>query len=394
MNGVRAKNRYADDLVTQPRSPRGVLARWTLGAAGVLLAPLVAAVLMNAVFEAVAWHLGEPAFTDAVRIKWDSGHYLSIAERGYELTSCSGVPGQDETEACGNTGWFPGYPYLLRGLRQLTGLPTPRLAVLVSDVLTFVDLALIWNLWLGRRDAAVLLLCAFAPGTYYFIVGFPISMAVGFVLLALWAARENRPWLGLAAGAGAGFTYPSGVWLAMVLGGALAVRRRRQPVAPREWLPVCGPILGFLAVLAVQAAAVGRWDAFFLVQAKYRHSLGNPAVVLWERLQLIWQSVLEWQIGVQSALAALLVIMVIAGAVLRRSADRPGARLLAVYGLVYWLLPLALGAGLSSYRAESLLAPSVPGLPRLAWPVAFGLLAGFIGIWIVMAARFIEGLLV
>ncbi len=351
---------------------------------------------MNAVFETVAWRLGEPVLRDETRIKWDSGHYLSIADRGYELFSCREVAGQDPTQWCGNAGWFPGYPYLVRALHRLTSRHPPRLAVLVSEVLTLVDLALIWNLWLSGRGVLVLLLCAFAPGTYYFIVAFPMSMTVCCTLVALWAAREEHPWLGLTAGAGAGFTYPAGLWLAMVVAGALAVRRMRRPVPAMAWIPAFGPVLGFAAVLALQAAVIGRWDAFFMIQAKYGHALHNPAAVWWERMQLIWQSVLEWQTGAQSALATCVAVTVAVGAALRsrQGRGRPGDGLLAAYGLVYWLIPLILGGTLSPYRAESLLAPSVAAMPRSRWPVTLALLAVFLGVWIVMAARFIQGSLV
>lgn len=49
-------------------------------------------------------------------IRWDSGHYLGIAKTNYEFFPCAGKFGYplDAKELCGNTGWFPGYPMLIK----------------------------------------------------------------------------------------------------------------------------------------------------------------------------------------------------------------------------------------------------------------------------------------
>src|SRR4051812_20052786 len=111
---------------------------------------------MLAAFAAAARFSGAPFFAYDTWIKWDSGHYLSIANDGYRFISCGELPGYDPKQWCGNAGWFPGYPLLLRVLHGLTGQPTIRLAVLVSQAFTIMDLCLIWNLFLRRRSVVVL----------------------------------------------------------------------------------------------------------------------------------------------------------------------------------------------------------------------------------------------
>jgi hypothetical protein len=157
-----------------------------------------------------------------------------------------------------------------------------------------------------------------------------------------------------------------------------------------------GPTIGFGLVLLIQYGAVGRWNAFFLTQAKYGHRLSVPFQVLWERSRYLWYGALEWPIGLQSLVAAALVVALLVTIARRlgRRTDVPADLLVAAYALVYWILPLSLGGTLSPYRAESLLMPAMTGVrtwrPAALWSLAGGLAA----IWAVMAVRFIQGSLV
>jgi len=330
-------------------------------------------------------------------IKWDSGHYLTISERGYEFMSCALLPGYNPEHWCGNSGWFPGYPYLVGGLHDLTGQPNILLLILVSQAFALADLLIIWNLFLGRKNPAVLLLSTFAPGTYYFLVGFPMSMTVCFLLLTLWAFRQRRYAVAFGAGTVAGFTYPSGIWMAGVLAVSAAVDQWRARTSGRSaWLTVFGPIVGFGLVLLLHHLTVGHWNAFLLTQEKYGHVLSNPFSILWQRSLYIWVWKPGWQIGLQSLLAAALAIT--AGAVVvlaaRRKSDDPGDVALAAHGLVYWLMPLVMGGGVSPYRAESLIVPAVAALRRARWFVLLPLVGWAIAIWLVMASQFVQGWLV
>jgi hypothetical protein len=359
--------------------------------------PLVAACLMLAAYAVAVNASGSSVFAIDTWFKWDGGHYFDIAHTGYALVDCAGVPGFHPGQWCGNAGWFPGYPYVVRGVHLLTGADTKLVAVLVSQTFAALSLILIWNVFLSRRNWALLLLCAFAPGTYYFLVIFPMSMTMCFILVALWAQRQGDSVLALLAGTVVGFTYPSGLWLAGVMASGLLFEQwRGKRPRPRAWLAAAGPVMGFGLVLLDHHVSVGAWNAFFLTQQKYQHGIHNPVAVLRERLASlgVWNP--GWQTAVQSLTAATLVAVGAASAMraVWRRKEQPADVALAVHGLTYWLLPLVLGGGLSPYRSESLLMPAVAGLQRIPRLAVVVLLLAAIAIWIVMATEFAKGSLV
>ena len=339
---------------------------------------------------------GSTFFAIDTWFKWDGGHYYSIAHTGYELRDCAGIPGFHPGQWCGNSGWFPGYPYLFRIVHRLTGADTRVVAVLVSQTFTVLSVVLIWNVFLARRNLLLLLLCAFAPGTYYFLVIFPMSMTMCFMLITLWAHRQHDYLLALLAGIVVGFTYPSGLWLSGPLASTLLAEhwRGRRP-RHLEWLAAAGPVIGFALVLLDHQLSVGAWNAFFLTQEKYQHGIHNPVSVLLERFANLFSWRQGWQVALQSGMAAVLVFAGAASAAraLRHRQEQPGDVAVAAHGLVYWLLPLVLGGGVSTYRAESLLVPAVTGLQRTSRVALVVLLLAAITIWMIMATEFAKGFL-
>jgi hypothetical protein len=362
-----------------------------------VLPPLLAACLMAAAYAVAVRASGATFFAIDAWFKWDGGHYFTIAFTGYELMDCAGIPGFHPGQWCGNSAWFPGYPYLARGVHLLTGVDTKLVLLIVSQVFAVLSLTLVWNVFLSRRNWPLLLLCAFAPGTYYFLVIFPMSMAMCFMLVTLWAQRQQDYVLALLAGTVAGFTYPSGIWLAGVLASGLLFehwRGRRPP--PRAWLAVAGPVVGFGLVLLEHHLTLGVWNAFFLTEEKYKLGINNPVAVLRERLAPIWGWNPGWQSGVQSLTAAVLVLIGTASTarVVLHRREQPGDVAHAVHGLTYWVLPLVIGGGLSLFRSESLLVPAVTGLQRIPRFAVVVLLLVAVTIWIIMATEFARGRLI
>src|SRR5687768_13586343 len=80
---------------------------------GLALAVFLLSQLLVAV---VIYITGNNYFNSYNWLRWDSDHYLKIAEKGYEFFPCAGKFGNPDTskDFCGNTGWFPGYPMLIR----------------------------------------------------------------------------------------------------------------------------------------------------------------------------------------------------------------------------------------------------------------------------------------
>jgi hypothetical protein len=362
-----------------------------------VLPPFLAAFLMFAAYAVAVRASGSTLFAIDTWFKWDSGHYFDIAHKGYELMDCAGIPPHHPGQWCGNTAWFPGYPYLVRGVHLLTSIDTKLVAVIVSQFFAVVSLTLIWNLFLSRRNFPLLLLCAFAPGTYYFLLIFPMSMTMCFMLVTLWAQRQQDYLLAFLAGTVAGFTYPSGMWLAGGLAAGLLFEhwRGRRPRL-RAWLPVAGPIVGFCLVLLEHQLVLGVWNAFFLNEEKYQLGINNPVTALYQRLAYVWALKPGWPAAFQSLIAAVIVVTagVSAARAVWRRTEEPGDVAVAVQGLTYWVLPLALGGGLSVFRSESLLVPAVTGLQRIARLAVVVLLLAAITIWIMMATEFARGSLV
>ena len=73
-------------------------------------------VISQIILSLVLQYSGGNYFNSANWLRWDSGHYLQIAKNGYEFFPCAGKFGfpLDSKDMCGNTGWFPGYPLLIK----------------------------------------------------------------------------------------------------------------------------------------------------------------------------------------------------------------------------------------------------------------------------------------
>ena len=155
--------------------------------------------------------LGDVLAAPAVR--WDSIHYLAIAQHGYARP--------------GDAVFFPLYPLLIRGFGFLIG-SDPLAGVLISAGCLAVALTVLHRLTeleLGWRaaDAAVLLV-AFAPLSFFFTAVYTESLFLALSLGCLYAARRERWRLAAVLGALAAVARVTGVVLAV----PLAIMRLRE----------------------------------------------------------------------------------------------------------------------------------------------------------------------
>jgi hypothetical protein len=314
----------------------------------------------------------------------DTAHYLSIAKHGYAIFPCS--PEDPPPGHCGNAGWMPAYPWALRPL-MAAGASPRWAAVLVSAAFAFLSLALLWigalRSWREGGPLA-LLVAAFFPGQVYQHGAFPLAQFSLLAVLCLLAARHERWLLAGLAGFLAALTYSTGWLLAPVLvAWALASPGRAPDVRLRRvGLAAVLTFGGFLTVLLVQGRQTGVWNAFFAIQGAYGHHLSNPLLTWWLAVKEVFTP--PWQ-GVQEGpqLQTLLVSVWVACLLARRfrAGDR-AALLPALYALAFWTFPLAMGSGVSLYRSEATLLPSVllmEGLPRPA--IALVLVAAVLVAW-------------
>jgi Mannosyltransferase (PIG-V) len=210
----------------------------------------------------------------AVWDRWDTGHYLRIAELGYTTRPDSAA-------------FFPLYPLLLRATDPvLPGGPLTA-ALVVSNLACLGALTVLHRLAaieLGPRTAARVLLYLMAfPAAFFLCAGYTSSL---FLLLSsgsLYAMRRGRWWVAWGVGGAANPTQLAGVLLVV----AFAVEYGRQHGwHVRRWRPDA------LAAAVIPAGLV----AFALYCWRY---LGDPlafshAQALWGReLSAPWQGLGE-----------------------------------------------------------------------------------------------------
>ncbi len=352
-----------------------------------ILIPLAAFLVARGFLSLAAAASGRSPWQPLTWCENDTAHYLSIARGGYLLASCG--PEDPPPGRCGNAGWMPGYPIAVRAVVALGLLHPRRAAVLVSAAFALATLVFLWNAWLARRPrdgVLLLLLAAFYPGQVYHHGGFPLAQFTLFALVALWLAGDGRWLLSGCAAAGAALTYATGFLLSPVLlVDGLVRTRARGGEAMRAVAGAALAFGGFAGLLAFHWLTLGAWDAFFRVQSHYGHALGNPLATWWGAVRPAFslsRPELEQAKALQTLLVAALAIAALAVAARRREA---GSLLLVLYLAAFWSFPLAMGEGVSLYRAEATLLPTVlllRGAPRpvlgtllaacaaVAWPMA------------------------
>ena len=395
------------------------------GAVRFAVPPLVA-YLLGQVLVLAATRSGTSYFTIAAHERWDSAFYEQIADRGYQMFVCD----QDPSLAfygdawCGNAGWFPLYPWLIRAVETLTGLSVGWSGLLVTEAATVAMVLLFW--WLltrpapvnseaasaapagwgvglrgdGLRNAALLALVAVFPVGIYFHAVFPMSLATAATLACLGLAARRRWVLAGLAGAAAAATYPIGAaagLAAVVVVAAMAWWDR--PAWPRylgRAASVGGlSLAGLVLVFVVMRLTVGHWDGFLLSQAKYggqghnpvsafitmvSQAQGGPVTVkttppLAHRLDIAVRTEMWASLG----LVLLGCALAVAAGVRRRLVPLDAG--LAVFGVVTWLVPLFAGTQISQYRSHALLLPvllllrHLPGWLLALLTIPAGLLA-------------------
>lgn len=304
---------------------------------------------------------GVRPFSIGSGLRWDAGTYVDIAQHGYYLFRCTDKPGMVDpgtpTDAwCGNAGWFPLYPALIRVL-HLTGIPYDAAAYLLSLAAIFGSFVLLWRL-LDFRQPVLLALAALLPGAVYHHLTYPISLGTLALLGAVAALRARSwPWAAVCAAVGAA-VYPNTGLLVVLVPVAVAVLWRR-------WLPAAGAFLigvsGWVFTAATFRLETGRWDAYFLIQKKYGNGLHNPVATA-NRL-LAGSARLDTKLSFLAALA--LSALVVLAFYRVRPTERTESAILVVLTLGLLVIPLIAGPSVSAYRSHALLLPGVLALREL-----------------------------
>jgi hypothetical protein len=183
------------------------------------------------------WTGAQPNYFDYASI-WDGTWYKIIAYWGYPSQLPLGTDGHIQQNAWA---FLPGYPFLIRGLTTVTGVPWEYLTVVVS-LLFGAGAALVFyrlmrlTLPQGTAMFAVLLFCI-APVSPMFQVAYAESMYLFLLMVALYLlVRRRYAWL-FPVVLVMSFTRPSGLAFALALGLHIVHRwwvRERDPFPTRD----------------------------------------------------------------------------------------------------------------------------------------------------------------
>lgn len=245
-----------------PRAVRAGLGIWAATRVGYLLLAWLITDLRTPIYGRV-----EPgvAWPFAVYSRYDSGHYIRIAQFGFFSRG----------PADPNAAFFPGYPLLGRyvcdivGLGRVTSLERLAVFALLAWLGAAVASVLLWR-WVeeiaGRRAAAVSVLALLlGPYSLFFMASYSEGLFLALALGAwLCGRRGSWLWAGLLAAA-ATLVRVNGLFL---LGGLLVMyvldaRRTGRPPLRRDALTLPLPVVVVAAFFAWLRSRTGHWDAWF-----------------------------------------------------------------------------------------------------------------------------------
>ena len=365
----------------------GTPRRWIRPAGRLAVALLPPALVFGGVrwlFEVGASRAGfDAAYAGSWR-RWDSGHYLDIAAKGWELFSCARLGGRPQ-DVCGNSAWFPLYPWLLRPFIAM-GLPREVAGVWVSGVAALAMLVVLWNGLLRERGGRGFVLLAMAgvfPGAVYAHAIFPTGLAQ-LCMIAAGVLLVRRRWA--LAGLAGGFlsmTYVTGVLLSAP--NAIAAWLRSRSVRPGL---VAGAlsVAGFGAVLLAQQVLLGHWNAWLLTYEKGLPAVAHPLAAFDAVVEPVLSADLPRRtIALQSLTVLGILLLGGVATTVTRSWKDPTRVWAGMAALLFWAFPLFAGRGVSLYRADALVLPVLLLLvdlpiwvlvPLLVW---FGVVAQAMG---------------
>lgn len=339
---------------------------------------------------------GHPPFRTGTWDSGDAGLYLDMARHGFNLVPCDGAPWL----WCGNTGWFPGYPWLIRGISGL-GLPVAPVALALTWSFALLTLVLVWVTFLERRTGAmaalVLVYAAWAPGHIWSYAMFPLSLLAFSTVAYLWLLSRERWVVSGLVGAGLVLVYPVGIAAPAAAALWIVFVHRDVPLAERArrvTLAVGPAMLSIGLLLLLLQMAVGHWDAYFLVQANYKHDLRNPLGPTWHAISTLFGSApfsLQNMANLQTLLVSLSLACVLADVARRR--ERAGWETLVLFwALAAWFIPAAT-TNQSISRGEAVLLPLALLVGRLPRALAVILVAAAVALSIPFEVAYFRDLI-
>lgn len=292
---------------------------------------------------------------------WDIKHYLDISEIGYQVYPCTpGVDGR-AGDICGNSGWFPMWPLVVKAARPLLGGSSRTTFIGLTFLFSFASFLLLFRFMDRQYDlkAAILTLLAFAlgPASFYLITGFPYALFMMLFILYLFLLYRPpgiRRDAGLFAVAVAiSLTYPTGILIGVLPLVWYVFSMRKSGLSPKTtkyWLNLAKYLIPFiLGPLLLWTYFYIKFDDFFLqlrFQAKYERTWAFP---LWVMLKSLAKQPIYSPENLTILWYGLIFLMFWPFRLKRE---------LWVLGLVMYLFSLTTGTTMSIYRHYLIIFPA------------------------------------
>jgi len=229
---------------------------------------------------------------------WDVKHYLDISEIGYRVYPCT--PGVDGRlgDICGNPGWFPMWPLVVKLFRPLMGGSSQVTFITLTFLFTLLGFLLLFRLmetFYGYKAALLTLIALiFSPAGFYMLTGFPYALFLLLFMLYLFLLY-SRPGLGRGVGLfiiamAISLIYPTGILIAVVPLAWIIFNGENKfiPKSPKSWLKAVLYVFPFfLGILLLWIYFYFKFDDFFLqlhFQEKYNRTWAFPIYIMLKSL--------------------------------------------------------------------------------------------------------------
>jgi hypothetical protein len=227
---------------------------------------------------------------------WDVKHYLDISEIGYQVHPCT--PGVDGNlgDICGNPGWFPMWPLMVKLFRPILGGSSQVTFIGLTFLFTLAGFLLLFRFIeksYGYKAALFTLIALiFSPAGFYMLTGFPYALFLLLFMLYLFLLYSSPGWgrsVGLFIIAMMlSLTYPTGILIAVVPLVWLIFDKENKFSAKsfKEWSKAALYIFPFLlGMLLLWLYFYVKFDDFFLqlhFQAKYHRTWAFPIYIMFK----------------------------------------------------------------------------------------------------------------
>jgi hypothetical protein len=330
--------------------------------------------------------LSHDFFNAHLWVRWDSGHYLRIAQVGYShVYWCKQTPSIPVFSWCGDAAWMPLYPWLISLVSRI-GVTPEQSAVVISAVFAYLLMVAVWYLigpsW-DLRSLCCLALAAAFPGMVYFNAVFPMSLVACVSTFFLILLIKKRYFSAGLAGVVAIWSYSASLVLVPISFVAILLYDRGSRFW--EWVKrtsaTTGTMLvGVVALLAGFKLWTGDWFATAKIQSNYGSGIQNPVFMFIQSLSGGTRAEFDLQhrnpgylfhAPKEQSVFVLLLLVSICIVEIREKPIQRSSMIIVIYSLAVWLLLLLQGPELSRYRSEALLIPCVALVRKL--PLVFQL---------------------